>query len=70
MSLEDVQYKGVTRFLFMKDKSRDAVIVELKSVYADESPSRATIYRWFNYFQSGRTFIFVGKSPEKLIEID
>jgi len=54
----------------MKGKSRDEVIVELKSVYADESSSRATIYRWFNYFQSGRTYIFVGKSPGRPIEID
>ena len=53
----------------MKSKSRDEVIVELKSVYADESPPRATIYRWFNYFQSGRTYVFVGKSPGRHIEI-
>ena len=54
----------------MNGKRRDEVIVELKSVYADESPPRARIYRWFNYFQSGRTSVFVGKSPWMPIEID
>jgi len=54
----------------MKGKSRDKVIVELKSVYADESPSRATIYMWFNYFQSGKTSVFVEKSPGRFNEID
>jgi len=47
----------------MKGKSRDEVIGELKSIYADESPPRAIIYRLFNYFQSGRTSAFVEKSP-------
>ena len=54
----------------MKGKSRNKVIVELKLVYVDESPSRATIYTWFNYFQSGRTSVFVGKSSDMPIEID
>ena len=47
MSLEDVEYRSVIRFLFMNDKSRDEVIVELQSVYTDESSSRAIIYRTF-----------------------
>ena len=42
----------------------------MKSVYADDSPPRATIYRCFNYFQSGRTSVFVGKGPGRPIEID
>jgi len=40
MNLEDVHYRSVIRLLFMKGKSRDEVTVELKSLYADESPSR------------------------------
>ena len=61
---------SVIRFLFMEGKSRDEVIVELKSVYADKSISRARIYRWFYYFQSGRISVFVEKSPGRSIEID
>jgi len=41
-----------------------------KLVYANESPSRATIYRWFNYFQSGRTSVFFGRIPRRPVKID
>ena len=70
MNLEDVEYMSVIRFLLMKEKIQENVIVELKSIHADESSSRATIYTWFNYFQRGRTSVLVGKSPGMPIKID
>ena len=50
------------------------MIVELKSVYTDVSPSRATIYKWFNYFQSNIIFKVIEppfslESPGRPIEI-
>ena len=36
MSLGFVQYNSVIRILFMKGKSNDEVITEMKSIYADE----------------------------------
>ena len=34
------------------------------------SPRRAIINTWFNYFQSGRTSVFVEKSPGRSVKID
>jgi len=36
----------------------------------NETPWKATIYRWFNYFQNGRTSVLIGKSPWRPIDID
>lgn len=57
MSLESVQYRSVIRFLYLKGKSRDEIQVELNAVYGEQSPSLATIKRWFNEFKAGRTSV-------------
>ena len=56
MSLESVQYRSVIRFLYLKGKSREEIQVEL-NVYGEQSPSLATIKRWFNDFKAGRTSV-------------
>lgn len=57
MSLESVQYRSVIRFLFMKRKTREEILEELNAVYGNESPSFATIKRWYNEFKNGRTSV-------------
>jgi len=57
MSLESVQYRSVIRFLYLKGKSREEIQVELNDVYGEQSPSLATIKRWFNDFKAGRTSV-------------
>ena len=58
MSLENVQYRSVIRFLLMKGKSREEIFVELSSVYGEESSSISTVKRWFNHFRDDRTSVF------------
>ena len=60
----------VIRFLFLKGKHREDVLSELSAVYQDECPSRATIYRWFNHFKSGRTSVVDDEKPGRPCEID
>jgi hypothetical protein len=69
MSLESVQYRSVIRFLFLKGKSQEEVLTELSAVYGGESPSKATIYWWYNYFQSGRTSVIDEDRSERPCEI-
>lgn len=70
MPLETIQYRSVIRFLFLKGKNREEVLSELKAVYQQECPSTATIYRWFNYFQSGRTSVVDEERSGRPSEID
>ena len=70
MALESVQYRSVIHFLFLKGKNREEVLSELSAVYHHECPSRATIYRWFNHFQSGRTSVVDDEKPGRPCEID
>ena len=70
MSLEYMQYKSVMRFFSMKDKSRDEVIVELKSVYAYMRVHQGKQFTGGFIISKCRTFVFVGNSPERPIEID
>ena len=70
MVLEDIQYRSVIRFLFMKGKSREQVQVELNGVYGVECPSKATMYRWYNMFQSGRISVADEKKSGRPVEID
>mgnify|MGYP003461250231 FL=1 len=69
MSLENVQYRSVIRFLLMKGKSREEIFVELSSVYGEESPSISTVKRWFNYFRDGRTSVFDEEKSGRSLEI-
>lgn len=70
MSLESVQYRSVIRFLFLKGKSREEIRVELNAVYGEESPSEATIKRWFNDFKRGRTSVIDQQKCGRPSEID
>ena len=57
MSLENVQYRSVIRFLYLKKKSREEIQKELEDVYGEQSPSWATTKRWYNEFKAGRTSV-------------
>jgi histone-lysine N-methyltransferase SETMAR len=70
MSLESVQYRSVIRFLYLKGKSRDEIQVELNAVYGEQSPSLATIKRWFNEFKAGRTSVVDVKKSGRPCEIN
>ena len=69
MPLESVQYRSAIRLLFKKGKSKDEILLELNAVYEDQCPSRATVYRWYNYFKSGRTSVIDDDKPERPCEI-
>ena len=69
MSLENVQYRSVIRFLLMKGKSREEIFVELSSVYGEESPSISTVKRWFNHLRDGRTSVFDEEKSGRPLEI-
>ena len=58
MSLENVQYRSVIRFLFMRGKTLQEIVAELNAGYGLESPSLSTVKRWFNEFKRGRTSVF------------
>lgn len=68
--LETVQYRSVIRFLFLQGKTRNEVWNELKAVYQEDCPSWATVKRWFNEFQSGRTSVLDNERPGRPVEID
>ncbi|MEZ0498457.1 transposase [Sphingomonas sp. IW22] len=57
MSLENVQYRSVIRFLYLKKKSREEIQKELDDIYGEQSPSWATTKRWYNEFAAGRTSV-------------
>ena len=69
MSLESVQYRSVIRFLFLKGKSREEIQIELSAIYGDECPSWATIKRWYNLFQLGRTSVMDAEKTGRPTEI-
>lgn len=69
MPLENVQYRSVIRFLFMKGKRREEVIADLNEVYGDDCPSTRTIFRWYSYFQGGRTSVCDEERPGRPPEI-
>jgi histone-lysine N-methyltransferase SETMAR len=69
MSLESVQYRSVIRFLFLKGKNREEIRSDLSTVYGDQCPSQATIYRWYNDFKSGRTSVVDEDKPGRPSEI-
>ena len=48
--LEKEQYRSVFRYLFLKGQTRTEIFKELNEVYGADSPSFATIKRWFNDF--------------------
>lgn len=56
--MEQVEYRAVIRFMFLKGKSIDDTKTELDSVYGDLAPSIATVKRWVAEFKRGRTSIF------------
>ena len=68
--LEKEQYRNVIRYLFLKDKTRQKIAKELNEVFGAYCPSLATIKRWFNDFQRGRTSIFDEKKPGRPKEIN
>ena len=49
--------KCYTVFYIWRDKSREEIQVELNAVYGEQSPSLATIKRWFNDFKARRTSV-------------
>jgi len=61
--MEKEQYRSVTRFLFLRGKSRSEIKERLDAVYGDSSPSMATVKNWFNEFQRGRTSVFNEPRP-------
>ena len=69
MSLENVQYRSVIRFLLLEGNSREEIRVKLSAVYGEQCPSMATIKRWFNYFQSGRTSVMDEEKSGRPCEI-
>jgi histone-lysine N-methyltransferase SETMAR len=53
----------------MNGKNREEIRSELKAAYGDQCPSQATIYRWYNNFQSGRTSVIDNDKPGRPCEI-
>jgi len=70
MSLENVQYRSVIRFLFMRGKTLQEIVAELNAGYGLESPSLSTVKRWFNEFKRGRTSVFDEEKSGRPSEIN
>lgn len=49
--MEKIEYRSVIKFLFKSGKSPLDIFEEMKKSYGEDSPSRATIYRWVNEFK-------------------
>ena len=58
MVYDNVEFRSVIKFLILRNTSSQEIIVQLRTVYGDYCPCRATIYNWIREFRSGRTSVF------------
>ncbi|XP_030751041.1 protein GVQW3-like [Sitophilus oryzae] len=56
--MNEIEYRAVIRFLFLKKKTNDEIKIELDDVYGDSALSLSTIKYWTAEFKRGRTIIF------------
>ena len=68
--LEKEQYRSIIRYLHLKGKTWQEMVKELKEVFGADCPSLATIKRWFNDFQRGKTSVFDEEKPGRPKEIN
>jgi [histone H3]-lysine36 N-dimethyltransferase SETMAR len=55
MDLTQENYRAIIFYNFKRKLSPKNCVAELVSVFGDEAPSRAAVYRWYSEFQRGRT---------------
>jgi len=44
--------RAVIKYLYLKDSTRNPILVDMRDVLGDDAPSLATINRWFAEFQT------------------
>ena len=54
MEVSQESYRVMTFYDFKVGLTEDQCVERLHSAFHDEAPSRATVFRWFREFQSGR----------------
>ena len=66
---ENVEFRSVIRFFVLKGCDKKEIIDQLKEVYGDEAPCKATIYNWIREFSSGRTSVYDSAKSGRPVEI-
>lgn len=67
---ENVEFRSVIRFLLLKGSDKKEIIDQIKEVYGEEAPSKATIYNWIREFSSGRTSVYDAIKSGRPVEIN
>ena len=64
-----IEYRSVIKFYFLLGKSADETLNDMKIVYKENCPSKATLYYWLRQFKSGREDVHDEKSHRRPTEI-
>ena len=67
--IEDVEFRSVIKFLFLKKLPKQDIVREIEGVYKEDGPCRATIYNWIREFSSGRNSVQDASQSGRPLEI-
>ena len=67
--LHPVEYRSVIKFLVLRHEKSEQILKVLQETYADECPSRTTIYDWISQFKKGRQSVFDDEKSGRPCEI-
>ena len=61
--MEQVEYRAVIRFLYLKGRTPTEAFDEMKEVYGEDAPSYDVVKHWHRQFKCGRTSVETAPIP-------
>ena len=61
--MEQVEYRAVIRFLYLKGRTPREAFDEMKEVYGEDAPSYDVVKHWHRQFRCGRTSVETAPIP-------
>lgn len=67
--ISPVEYRSVIKFLLLRNTESAEIVQQLREAYKEDSPARATIYKWIQLFKGGRQSVFDEEKEGRPCEI-